>query len=69
MELYQTELVQEAEEAFGLAQRSYNVGEIDYLELIDSQQTLIDTREGYLESLFNYQVEKANLTSLAGVEF
>ena len=69
VELYQTELVQEAEEAFRIAQRSYNVGEIGYLELIDSQQTLIDTREGYLESLFNYQVEKANLTSLSGVEF
>lgn len=69
VELYQTELLQEAEEAFRIAQRSYDIGEIGYLDYIDAQQILIHTREGYLESLFSYQVEKANLTSLTGVEF
>ncbi len=69
VELYQTELLQEAEETFRIAKRSYDIGEIGYLEYIDAQQILIHTREGYLESLFSYQVEKANLTSLTGVEF
>ena len=68
VKLFQTELLNEAEEVFRIAQQSYTVGEIGYLQFIDAQQTLIQTREGYLQSLFNYQVEKAHLTKLTGVE-
>ncbi|UCE05071.1 MAG: TolC family protein [bacterium] len=68
VKLFQTELLNEAEEVFRIARQSYTVGEIGYLQFIDAQQTLIQTRDGYLKSLFNYQVEKAHLTKLAGVE-
>lgn len=69
VELYKSELLAESEEIFRIAQKSFDVGEISYLEFIDAQQTLIQTGEGYLLSLFNYQVEKANLVFLTGVEF
>lgn len=69
VELYQADLLRVAEEAFRIAQRSYEVGEIGYLEFIDSQKILIQTREGFLQSLFNYQVEKANIVKLVGEEF
>ncbi|NOY05766.1 MAG: TolC family protein [Chlorobi bacterium] len=66
--LYQTSLLGEAEEVFRIARSSYAVGEIGYLQFIDAQQTLIFTREGYLRSLANYQIEKAHLTKLVGME-
>lgn len=66
--LYQTSLLNEAEEVFRIAQESYNVGEIGYLQFIDAQQTLIQTRAGYLQSLRNYQIEIAHLIKLVGVE-
>ncbi len=69
MKLYQTDLLHEAEEVFRIAQQSYAVGEIGYLDFIDSQQTLIQTQEGYYQSLYNFKIEKANLIRLTGVEF
>ncbi len=66
--LYQSSLLNEAEEVFRIARKSYAVGEIGYLQFIDAQQTLIFTREGYLRSLVNYQIEKAHLTKLVGME-
>ncbi|NOZ62545.1 MAG: TolC family protein [Calditrichaeota bacterium] len=66
--LYQTNLLSEAEEVFRIAQESYRVGEIGYLQFIDAQQTLIQTRAGYLQSLRNYQIEIAHLEKLVGVE-
>ncbi len=66
--LYQTSLLGEAEEVFRIAKKSYTVGEIGYLQFIDAQQTLINTRSGYLRSLTNYQIEKAHLTKLVGEE-
>jgi len=68
VKLFQTELLNEAEEIFRIAQQCHTIGEIGYLEFIDAQQTLIQTREGYLQSLFNYQIEKAHLTKLTGIE-
>ncbi len=68
VKLYQTSLLDEAEEVFRIARSSYAVGEIGYLQFIDAQQTLIFTREGYLRSLVNYQIEKAHLTKLVGME-
>ncbi len=66
--LYQTSLLSEAQEVFRIAQKSYSVGEIGYLQFIDAQQTLINTQSGYLRSLTNYQIEKAHLTKLVGEE-
>ncbi len=66
--LYQTSLLGEAEEVFRIARQSYAVGEIGYLQFIDAQQTLIYTRQGYLISLNNYQIEKAHLIKLVGEE-
>jgi cobalt-zinc-cadmium resistance protein CzcA len=66
--LYQNELLNEAVEVFRIAEKSYGVGEIGYLEFIDAQQTLIQTQENYLRSCYNYQIQKANLTRLTGEE-
>jgi len=66
--LYQSSLLSEAEEVFRIARESYRVGEIGYLQFIDAQQTLIQTRADYLQSLRNYQIEIAHLEKLVGVE-
>lgn len=68
MKLYQADLLQEAEEVFRIAQQSYAVGEIGYLDFIDAQQTLIETQQGYLQTQLNLKIEKANLTRLTGIE-
>ena len=68
VKLFQTELLNEAEEVFRIAQKIYAVGEIGYLQFIDAQQTLIQTRQGYLQALLSYQIEKAHLTWLTGIE-
>ncbi|MBN2089482.1 TolC family protein [candidate division KSB1 bacterium] len=64
--LYQSELLNEATEVFRIAEKSYSVGEIGYLEFIDAQQTLIQSNASYLHSLYNYQIQKANLIRLTG---
>jgi outer membrane protein TolC len=66
--LYQSELLKEAEEVFRIAQKSYAVGEIGYLDYIDAQKLLIETQERYVAVLFQYHVERANLKQLTGIE-
>lgn len=68
VKFFQTDLLNEAEEVFRIAQQSYVAGEIGYLDFIDAQKTLIQTRENYLQSLFNYHIEKARLMKLTGID-
>ena len=68
VKLFQTDLLNEAGEIFRIAEQSYAVGEIGFLDFIDAQKILIQTKENYLHSLFNYQVEKARLIKLTGVD-
>ncbi|MHC1744263.1 MAG: TolC family protein [Syntrophobacteraceae bacterium] len=55
-----------AEHSFVAAGEGYREGKFDFLELLDSQRTLFEAREKYLESLINYHKAKADVERLIG---
>jgi cobalt-zinc-cadmium efflux system outer membrane protein len=64
--LYQAELLPQAEEVYRTATVSYDAGEIGYLELLQSRQTLAAVKGGYIEALLGYHQAAIQLTELAG---
>jgi outer membrane protein TolC len=61
--LHQTDILPQAEEVYRTALASYEAGEITYIEFLQARQTLISTRNEYVEELARYS------TSLAKLEF
>lgn len=57
-------ILPEAQEAFKQAQYGYNAGKFPYLEVLDAQRTLVDTRLAYIQSLRDYHIEKAEVERL-----
>jgi len=64
--LYQSELLPQADEIYRTAAVSYDAGEIGYLELLQSRQTLAGVRSGYIDALLDYQKAVIELNELAG---
>ena len=56
----------QAREAFKLAEANYREGEIDNLELLESQRTLQEVRKGYAQTLFEYDLAVINLERAVG---
>lgn len=59
-----SEILPEAQESFKLAQHGYNAGSFPYLEVLDAQRTLADTRISYIQALREYHVNKAEVERL-----
>lgn len=57
-------ILPEAQEAFAQAKRGYNTGKFPYLEVLDAQRTLTDTRLAYIQALRDYHAEKAEVERL-----
>ncbi|HHT9121233.1 MAG TPA: TolC family protein [Candidatus Wunengus sp. YC63] len=57
-------ILPEAQEAFVQAKRGYNTGKFPYLEVLDAQRTLTDTRLAYIQALREYHIEKAEVERL-----
>lgn len=53
-----------AEKAFRQSRDGYGVGKLPYLEVLDAQRTLFDTREQYLNALKNYHRSHAEVERL-----
>ena len=64
--LYQDELVPLGQESFYLAQKSYSLGEIGYLEVIDAQRTYLDVQLENLEISSNLYISMAEMDRLSG---
>lgn len=64
--LFQEEILVEAEEAYRIAVRSYEEGEIGNLELLEGQRTLMEVRLSYADALFEYNVALAELEKSVG---
>lgn len=58
------DILPEAQEAFRQAQRGYNAGKFAYLEVLDAQRTLTDTRTAYIQALRDYHVSQAQVERL-----
>jgi len=66
--LYTKEILEEASEVYRMASKSYEEGEIGYLELIEAQQTHIKAKSGHIDALFNYNKALIELERVRGKE-
>ena len=66
VQLFQGQIVREAEQAYAVAKRSYTEGKATYLELLETQKTLTEIRVEYAESLFDYRLALAALQRAVG---
>ena len=67
LNLYQNELIPQAEEIFRTADLSYQAGEITYLEFLQAKFTTINTRINFIKSLFDYKEAIVNLEKSTGI--
>ncbi|MFW6136768.1 MAG: TolC family protein [Candidatus Aminicenantaceae bacterium] len=71
IQMFEEEILSQAEEVYQMFLFSYQEGEIEGIELIDARRTLLEARTSYADALFNYGValaalEKSIGTSLEG---
>ncbi len=57
-----------AQSAFEATRQGYQEGKFDFLTVLDSQRTLFDARQRYLDALASYHSTKAVVESLVGQE-
>ncbi|MFH2138661.1 MAG: TolC family protein [Candidatus Omnitrophota bacterium] len=66
--LYKTTLIPQTEQAFDAAKVSYETGKIDFLNWLDAEQAVLQTRLAYYKSIIDYQKSIANLERVVGRE-
>lgn len=62
------ETMRQAEEAYSIAQKQYEIGMNTWLDMNSSELVLTSTRLTYCQTLFNYLTAKAALDALTGKE-
>ena len=60
------ESVGQAERAYDIMQRSFNIGAVSYLDLRDSELALTQSRLAYYQSIYNYLIAGVELELLTG---
>lgn len=58
------DILPQAQEAFVQAKRGYNAGKFAYLEVLDAQRTLSETRLSYVQALRDFHVNSAEVERL-----
>ena len=53
-----------SEKSFELAKEGYQRGKFPYLDMLDSQRTLFEVRDKYIQAVLQYHLSKANLDYL-----
>jgi cobalt-zinc-cadmium efflux system outer membrane protein len=66
IEMYETNILKQAEEVYELFAFSYQEGELDGLDLIAARRTLLDVRQAYADALFTHKVALAALNRAMG---
>lgn len=61
---YKDTVLPEADKAFAQARRGYGAGKFSYLEVLDAQRTLAETRLAYIAALKDYHFNKAEIERL-----
>ena len=62
---YSSTVLPAAEDAFKLSRQGYGAGKFQYLEVLDAQRTLFDSRAQYMAALRDYHLQKAELERLS----
>jgi cobalt-zinc-cadmium resistance protein CzcA len=63
---YVEDILPQAEEAYRSAVKSYDAGELSYIEYMQVKQLLINARENYITALFNYNQTIIVLEEIVG---
>jgi cobalt-zinc-cadmium resistance protein CzcA len=63
---YVEDILPQAEEAYRSAVKSYDAGELSYIEYMQVKQLLINARENYITALFNYNQTIIILEEIVG---
>ena len=66
VQLFQGQIAMTAERAFEVASRGYQEGKTTYLDLMEAQRALIEVREEFATSLFEYRSALARLEWATG---
>lgn len=66
IELFEREILAQAEEAYNMFLFSYQEGEVGGIDLIEARRTLIEARKSYADSLYNFTVGLAALERAVG---
>jgi cobalt-zinc-cadmium efflux system outer membrane protein len=64
IDAYRTSVLPRAEEALRLVRTGYDAGKFGFLELLDTQRTLFESRGAYLDRLLDYHEAVADLDAL-----
>ncbi len=67
IELYEKEILAQAEEAYNMFLFSFQEGEIGGIDLIEARRTLIEARKSYADALFNFTIGLAALERAVGL--
>ncbi|MBI5727008.1 MAG: TolC family protein [Ignavibacteriales bacterium] len=65
--LYISELLPQAAEIFTAAEKSYDAGELTYIEYMQAKQILISSRNNYINALYNYYLSVLTIEELTGL--
>ncbi|MFH1017755.1 MAG: TolC family protein [Pseudomonadota bacterium] len=68
VELYRTTLLPQAEQSLRVAEAAYQSDRIDFLNLLDSDRTLVEFRLEYFRNLAEYGKNTAHLERVLGVD-
>jgi outer membrane protein TolC len=66
IQLFEEEMLSQAEEVYNMFLFSYQEGEIGGIELIEARRTLVETRKSYADALYNYDASLAALEKSIG---
>jgi cobalt-zinc-cadmium efflux system outer membrane protein len=66
VQTFNDEILPLAKESYDLARRSFDLGEANYLEVLDAQRSFLQTQLGYLESLTTLNNSRIQLDRLSG---
>jgi cobalt-zinc-cadmium efflux system outer membrane protein len=61
-------VLKSAVQSFELAKEGYKEGKFEYLDMLDSQKTLFEVRERYIQALLNYHQSRADIEYLNTLE-
>ncbi|MDF1613128.1 TolC family protein [Stygiobacter electus] len=66
VKLYVSDILPQADEIYRTAIKSYDAGEITYIEFLQAKQTLINAKNNYINVLFNYNRSIFTLEEIVG---
>jgi cobalt-zinc-cadmium resistance protein CzcA len=66
VQLYVKEIIPQAEEIYRTAVKSYEAGESTYIEFLQAQQTLINSRGRYTDALLSYNLSIVTIEEAVG---